>query len=55
MTLGRFDEALKHFHELANLYPDQAGPQQRICDCLREMGRPEDAIAACEKADEFER
>ncbi len=55
MTLGRYAEALEAFRELANLYPDKAGPQRKICKCLQEMGRPEDALAACKKAKELGR
>jgi hypothetical protein len=53
MSLGRFGEALVAFRELAYLLPDLAGPQWRICNCLKKMGRREDAIAACKIAEEL--
>jgi spermidine synthase len=55
MKLERFEEALEHFRELAIIFPDHAGPQRRMCACLRELGRPEDAAEACKRADELKR
>jgi Flp pilus assembly protein TadD len=55
MKLERFEEALEHFRELATIFPDHAGPQRRMCACLRELGRPEDAAEACKRADELKR
>ena len=55
MKLERFEEALEHFRELATILPDRAGPQRRMCACLRELGRPEDAAEACKRADELKR
>jgi tetratricopeptide (TPR) repeat protein len=53
MALGRFTEALAAYRKLAALLPDRVGPARRICECLRELNRPEEATVACEAADEI--
>lgn len=47
---AHWDEALAHFRRAAELAPKCDHPHRRICGVLANLGRNEEAIAACETA-----